>query len=68
MGLDGNPDALADVKAGNLTATLVVYPREMGRKVMEVIYKHQKGETVGPVVKTDTIIVDSKNVAQFLKP
>jgi len=67
IGLDGNPDALADVKAGNLTATLVVYPRQMGRKVIEVIEQRSKGERVGPVVKTDTTIVDRSNVDPFLK-
>lgn len=67
VGLDGNPDALEDVKKGNLTATLVVYPRDMGAKVIEVVEKHAKGESVGPVVKTDTIIVDKSNVDQFLK-
>lgn len=67
IGLDGNPDALADVKAGNLTATLVVYPREMGRKVIETIEKRLRGEKVGPIVKTDTIVVDRANVGSFLK-
>jgi ABC-type sugar transport system substrate-binding protein len=67
IGLDGNPDALADIKAGNLTATLVVYPREMGEKVVQVIEKFKKGEKVGPVVKTDTIVVDRSNVDQFFR-
>lgn len=67
IGLDGNPDALADVKAGKLTATLVVYPREMGRRIIETMEKRLKGEKVGPIVKTDTIVVDSSNVDKFLK-
>lgn len=67
VGLDGNPDALADIKAGALTATLVVYPKEMGAKVIETIERFKKGEKVGPVVKTDTIVVDKSNVNQFVK-
>lgn len=67
IGLDGNPDALADIKAGKLTATLVVYPKEMGAKVIEVIDRNKKGEKVGPVVKTDTIVVDKTNVDKFIK-
>lgn len=67
IGLDGNPDALADVKNGILTATLVVYPREMGMKVIEVIERHRNGEKVGPIVKTDTAIVDKGNVERFVK-
>lgn len=67
IGLDGNPDALADVKNGVLTATLVVFPREMGMKTIEVIEQRLKGESVGPVVKMDTEIVDRSNVERFLK-
>ncbi len=66
IGLDGNPDALADVKAGKLTATLVVYPKDMGKKVVESIEKKLKGENVGPIVKTDTIVVDKANVDRFI--
>jgi ribose transport system substrate-binding protein len=67
VGLDGNPDALADVQAGTLTATLVVFPREMGRKTIEVIERRLKGEQVGPVVKTDTEVADKSNVGKFVK-
>ncbi len=66
IGLDGNPDALADVKNGVLTATLVVFPREMGKKTIEVIEKRLKGEQVGPVVKTETEVVDKNSVARFV--
>jgi ABC-type sugar transport system substrate-binding protein len=67
VGLDGNPDALADIKAGNLTATLVVYPKEMGAKIIEVMEKRLKGDKVDQVVKTDTIVVDKTNVDKFIK-
>jgi ribose transport system substrate-binding protein len=69
IGLDGNPDALADVKAGNLTATLVVYPQQMGGKVIEVMEQRRKGTPTGEpgqVVKTETLIVDRSNVDEFL--
>jgi len=67
IGLDGNPDALADVKNGVLTATLVVYPREMGEKVIEVMERHFRAEKVGPIVKTDTEVVDKSNVGRFVR-
>lgn len=67
IGLDGNPDALADVKNGVLTATLVVYPREMGVRVIEVIEQHFNGKKVGPIVKTDTEVVDRSNVGKFVR-
>jgi ribose transport system substrate-binding protein len=62
IGLDGNPDALADVKKGDLTATLVVFPRKMGAKSIETIEAKLKGQAVGPIVKTDTQVVDQSTV------
>lgn len=67
IGLDGNPDALADIAAGNLTATLVVYPRQMGALAVDTIAKFKKGEKVGPIVKGETMVVDKANVAQFIQ-
>lgn len=67
IGLDGNPDALADVKSGALTATLVVFPREMGRRTIEVIEKRLKGEKVGPIEKIETEVVDKENVDKHLR-
>ncbi|NLI01475.1 MAG: sugar ABC transporter substrate-binding protein, partial [Chthonomonadales bacterium] len=67
IGLDGNPDALADVKAGTLTATLVVFPREMGIRTIETIEKRLKGEAVGPIEKIETEVADKTNVDKFLK-
>jgi len=67
IGLDGTPDALADIKRGMLTATLVVFPREMGMKTIEIIEKRLKGEKVGPIVKIETEVVDKSNVDRFVK-
>jgi len=67
IGLDGTPDALADIKRGMLTATLVVFPREMGMKTIEIIEKRLKGEKVGPIVKIETEVVDKNNVGRFVK-
>jgi len=68
IGLDGNPDALADVKAGSLTATLVVYPRKMGEKTVEVIEERlrAKAGAAGRVVRTETVIADKSNVEEFI--
>lgn len=66
IGLDGNPDALADVKAGRLTATLVVFPHGMGRRAVEVIEQRLRGEKVGPVVKSETRVVDQATVDEVL--
>lgn len=67
IGLDGNPDALEDVKNGNLTATVVVFPYQMGEKVIDTIARFKAGEHVPQVIKTDTLVVDRTNVDQYLK-
>jgi len=67
IGLDGNPDALADVQSGALTATLVVYPREMGMRSIETIERRLKGENVGPIEKIETEVADKGNVGKFVK-
>jgi ribose transport system substrate-binding protein len=67
IGLDGNPDALADVQSGSLTATLVVFPREMGARTIETIEKRLKGEKVGLIEKIETEVADKGNVSKFVK-
>lgn len=67
IGLDGNPDALEDVKSGVLTATLVVFPREMGHKVADTVDAYSRGQKVDQVIKTDTRVVDEATVADVLK-
>jgi ribose transport system substrate-binding protein len=66
IGIDGNPDALADVKAGKLTATLFVKPYEMGQQVIRSIKRLLDGQTLPPKVVIETVIVDEYNVDQFL--
>ncbi|MGC8668487.1 MAG: sugar ABC transporter substrate-binding protein [Chthonomonadales bacterium] len=67
IGLDGNPDALEDVRNGNLTATVVVFPYEMGEKVIDTIARFHSGEHVPQVIKTDTTVVDRTNVEKYMK-
>lgn len=66
IGIDGNPDALADVKAGKLTVTLYVKPYEMGRQVIRSVKRLLEGETLPPRVVIETVIVDQSNVDEFL--
>jgi ribose transport system substrate-binding protein len=66
IGIDGNPDALADVKAGKLTATLFVKPYEMGQQVIRSVKRLLDGQTLPPKVVIETVIVDEYNVDQFL--
>lgn len=65
IGLDGNPDAIADVGDGDLTATLAVYPREMGATVVRTMRDVLNGRQVKKFIKTETTIVDKSNWEQF---
>lgn len=67
IGLDGNPDAILDVSNGKLTATLAVYPREMGQTVIKTMKDVLDGKQVPKFVKTPTTIVDKSNCKDFLK-
>lgn len=66
IGIDGNPDALADVNAGKLTATLYVKPYEMGQEVIRAVKRLLAGESLPPQVVIETVIVDQFNVDEFL--
>lgn len=65
IGIDGNPDAVADVGSGNLTATLAVFPKEMGETVIKTMKDRLDGKSVSKFVKTRTDIVDKSNWEQF---
>ncbi|NLJ25123.1 MAG: sugar ABC transporter substrate-binding protein [Firmicutes bacterium] len=65
IGLDGNPDAIQDVSKGTLTATLAVFPYEMGRIAMQTARDHLAGKEVPKFVKTPTEIVDKDNWERF---
>jgi len=65
IGIDGNPDAIADIGAGKLTASLAVYPKDMGRAVVKTMKDVLDGKQVPKLVKTETVIVDKTNWKQF---
>lgn len=67
IGIDGNPNALEAIKKGEYTATLYVAPDQIGAKTIEVLDKIIKGEKVGKKIVTDSVIVDSANVDQYIK-
>jgi ABC-type sugar transport system substrate-binding protein len=61
IGIDGNPDAIEDVANGRLTATLAVFPVEMGRLTIRAIKDYFDGKDVPYMIKTPTEIVDLDN-------
>jgi ribose transport system substrate-binding protein len=50
VGFDAQPEARRAVKDGALYATIVQYPREIGRKTAEVIHEHLLGKEVEPEI------------------
>ncbi len=61
IGIDGNPDAIEDVAKQRLTATLAVFPTEMGRLTMRAIKDYFDGKEVPQFIKTPTEVVDLDN-------
>ena len=67
IGIDGNPDMISDIAEGKVTATLAVFPTEMGRITMQAIKDYFEGKDISQFIKTPTEIVDSNNVEEFLQ-
>jgi ribose transport system substrate-binding protein len=68
IGIDGNPNAINAVAAGDITATVNVKPPLIGYKAIEAVKKALDKEALSsPFIVTDTIIVDKSNVNQFKK-
>jgi ribose transport system substrate-binding protein len=68
VGLDGNPNAMEAVKAGQLTATLDVGPVAIGRNAIEALIKAINGETLDEkIIEAETTVVDISNVDDYLK-
>ncbi|MDI9440438.1 MAG: sugar ABC transporter substrate-binding protein [Limnochordia bacterium] len=67
IGIDGNPDAIEDVSKGTLTATLMVFPIEMGRLTIKAIKDYFDGVDIPKMIKTPTEIVDLDNWERMLE-
>jgi ribose transport system substrate-binding protein len=68
VGIDGNADTLADVNNGVVTATLAVFPAEIGRITVEVMDRALKGQAVAPKVETPIRLITRDNVRELLQP
>ena len=67
LGIDGNPNAIAAIQAGELTATLGVYPRKMGAQAVETMLRHLARNKVPQIVETPMLVVTRQNAASYLK-
>jgi ABC-type sugar transport system substrate-binding protein len=66
VGFDGNPDALAAIRKGELAATVAQRPEEMGRMGVHRALRAIAGETIETLVLVPVTLITSRNVRQFL--
>lgn len=67
VGLDGVKAALESIKAGELTATMNVVPKQMGCQLIEDINSVAAGGTVPKIHDIDVHVTDASNVDEDLK-
>lgn len=67
VGLDGVKAALDSIKAGELTATMNVVPKQMGCQLIKDIISVAGGGTVPQIHDIDVHVTDSSNVDEDLK-
>jgi ribose transport system substrate-binding protein len=65
VGFDANPDAIASILAGGMTASVAQSPTNMGKFGVESALKAIKGETIAKVIDTGTVVVDKNNAATY---
>lgn len=68
IGFDANPDALAAVKAGDLTGSVAQFPKNIGKLGVENALKVAKGETIEKRIDTGTELVTKENLDKFMTP
>lgn len=66
VGFDAIPDALRAIEAGDMTATVLQDPRQMGAKGVELALEILRGEEVPRYTPIDGSIIDKSNVEQYL--
>ena len=65
VGFDANPDAAKSILAGEMTATIAQFSYNMGAYGVAKSLELAKGKSLPPVVDTGTLLVTSKNAADF---
>ena len=66
LGIDGNQATLDEIKAGNVTGTLGVYPKQMGATVVDQMQKVLGGKAVPAYLETPGTVVVKDNLAAYL--
>jgi len=68
VGFDGNPDALAAIRKGEMAATVAQQPEEMGRMGVRIALKALKGEAVAKTVQVPVTLITRDNAAHVAQP
>ena len=66
LGIDGNQATLDQIKAGQVTGTLGVYPKQMGETVVAQMSKVLAGKTVPEILETPGTVVTKDNIDAYL--
>ena len=66
LGIDGNQATLDQIKAGQVTGTLGVYPKQMGATVVAQMAKVLGGTTVPEILETPGTVVTKDNLDAYL--
>lgn len=65
IGIDGNPVTLDQIAAGNITATLGVYPDKIGAQIILQMRKLFRGERIPPYLETSAVVIDRRNLEDY---
>ena len=66
LGIDGNPATLDQIKSGQVTGTLGVYPKQLGATVITQMAKVLDGKTVPLILETPGTVVTKDNLDGYL--
>jgi ribose transport system substrate-binding protein len=66
LGIDGNQATLDEIKAGHVTGTLGVYPKQMGVTVVAQMQKVLAGTPVPAILETPGTVVLKDNLDAYL--
>lgn len=66
LGIDGNQATLDLIKAGEVTATLGVYPKQMGVTIIEQMQKVLNNQTIPAILETPATVVTKDNLPDYL--
>ncbi len=65
LGIDGNPVTLDLIEKGDLTATLGVYPEQIGETLVQQMAEVLRGEKVPQILETPSIVVEKSNLDDY---